>query len=107
MATDPSVGIAVLDADACYDLLRSEEVGRLAVAVGHYPDIFPINYVLDGDTIVFCTAEGTKLAAAIIGQFVAFEIDGYDAPSGDAWSVVVKARADEIAMQELPDATAF
>ena len=54
---------------------------------------------------MFRTAEGTKLAAAVLGQAVAFEVDGYDPGSGEAWSVVIKGRAVEIErMQELFDA---
>jgi nitroimidazol reductase NimA-like FMN-containing flavoprotein (pyridoxamine 5'-phosphate oxidase superfamily) len=45
---------------------------------------------------VFRTAEGTKLSAAVLGQAVAFEVDGYDADAGEAWSVVVKGRAKEL-----------
>ena len=69
---------------------------RLAVSIADLPDIFPINYVLDRGTVVFRTAEGTKLAAALFGRGVAFEIDGYDPEAGDAWSVVVKGYAFEI-----------
>lgn len=85
-----------LDTDECWALLRDDEVGRLAVAIANRPDIFPVNYVVDHATVVFRTAEGTKLAAAVLGVAVAFEVDGYDAGSGDAWSVVVKGHADEI-----------
>ena len=54
---------------------------------------------------MFRTAEGTKLAAAVLGTFVAFEVDGYDAEAGDAWSVVIKGRASEIErMQDVFDA---
>jgi GNAT superfamily N-acetyltransferase len=88
-------------------LLGSQEVGRLAVSVAYHPDIFPINYVVDDATIVFRTAEGTKLAAAFIGHAVAFEADGYDADTGDAWSVVVKGHAEEIAMHDMLEDTAF
>jgi len=107
IAGDPSM--IELDADDCWALLRQEEVGRLAVAIANHPDIFPINYVVDHGTLVFRTAEGTKLAAAVLGIAVAFEIDGYDSASGDAWSVVVKGHAEEIeqmhdlfAAQDLP-----
>ena len=72
-------GIAILDSDECWALLGSTEVGRLAVSIANHPDVFPINYVVDHKTIVFRTAEGTKLAAAVLGTAVAFEIDGYDA----------------------------
>jgi uncharacterized protein len=71
-------------------------VGRLAVSISDHPDIFPINYVVDQGMIVFRTAEGTKLAAALLGRAVAFEADGYDAGAGDAWSVVVKGHANEV-----------
>jgi nitroimidazol reductase NimA-like FMN-containing flavoprotein (pyridoxamine 5'-phosphate oxidase superfamily) len=90
------LGIAILETNACWELLRGAEVGRLAVAIGDHPDIFPINFVVDHGTIVFRTAEGTKLAAAVLGRAVAFEIDGYDSEAGDAWSVVVKGQATEI-----------
>jgi nitroimidazol reductase NimA-like FMN-containing flavoprotein (pyridoxamine 5'-phosphate oxidase superfamily) len=98
-------GINILDVDECWALLRSNEVGRLAVSIANRPDIFPINYVVDGQTIVFRTAEGTKLAGAVLGIAVAFEIDGYDTASGETWSVVVKGGAVEIEnMYELFDA---
>ena len=89
-------GIAVLDVHQCLDLLRNAEVGRLAVVVGDHPDIFPVNYVVDHGTVMFRTAEGSKLAAVIFGGIVAFEVDGYDAELGEAWSVVVKGHASEV-----------
>jgi uncharacterized protein len=94
MPTAP--GTEELDQSACWQLLRDHEVGRLAVAIASHPDIFPINYVVDHGTIVFRTNEGTKLAGAVLGLAVAFEIDGYDPQAGEAWSVVVKGRAVEV-----------
>lgn len=89
-------GMEELSVAECWSLLRREEVGRLAVSIADHPDIFPINYMVDGESIVFRTAAGTKLAASILGKGVAFEIDGYNAVAGDAWSVVVKGYAREI-----------
>lgn len=79
----------------CWTLLREAVVGRLAVSVEGAPDIFPVNHVVDHGTVVFRTAEGTKLAASV-GHPVAFEVDGYDPVSGRAWSVVVKGLAEEL-----------
>jgi nitroimidazol reductase NimA-like FMN-containing flavoprotein (pyridoxamine 5'-phosphate oxidase superfamily) len=105
MATTLEQGITVLDQHECWELLRSAEVGRLAVSILERPDIFPINHVVDRGRIVFRTAAGTKLAAAVLGRAVAFEVDGYDPAKGEAWSVVVKGRARELeAMQEVVDA---
>jgi uncharacterized protein len=100
-------GIDVLDTQTCWQLLAGEEVGRLAVSVHRHPDIFPVNYAVDDQTIVFRTAEGTKLFALFANSSVAFEVDSYDAVSGTAWSVVIKGRAAEIPMQDLSDNLAF
>ena len=93
----------------CWALLAHHSVARLAVDVGGRPDIFPINYVVDGDTLVFRSGAGTKLAAAVLGRHVALEIDGLDARDDSVWSVVVKGTAQEIehmaerfAMDDLP-----
>ena len=95
MTTDTN-GITTLDTPTCLGLLRTSDVGRLAVSITDHPDIFPINYFVDRGTVVFRTAEGTKLAAALLGRGVAFEVDGYDADAGEAWSVVIKGYAVEI-----------
>lgn len=84
-----------LPPSACWALLHAQQVGRLAVVVAERPEIFPVNYVVDHGTVVFRTAAGTKLAGSA-DRDVAFEADGYEPESGDAWSVVVKGRAQEI-----------
>lgn len=80
----------------CWALLRSQEVARLAVVVGDHPDIFPINYTVDQGTVVFRSAPGTKVFAALSDTPVALEIDGYDEPTNQAWSVVIKGKANHI-----------
>ena len=105
MRGDPRTGVLHLDGDECWAALRASDVGRLAVSVADRPDIFPVNFVVDEGTVVFRTAEGTKLAASVLGHAVAFEVDGYDAEAGEAWSVVLKGRAAEIeTMHDLFDA---
>ena len=84
-----------LTAQECWDLLRSTSIGRLAVCISGRPGIFPVNFVVDEQTIVFRTAEGTKLSA-LSNVRVAFEIDDYDPDSGQAGSVIVEGRAAEI-----------
>ena len=45
------------------------------------------------------------MAAAVLGTAVAYEIDGFDAQAGIAWSVVIKSRAFEIErLEDLIDA---
>ncbi len=95
----------ILDETECWDLLRAAMVGRLAVDIAGQPDIFPINHLVDGETLVFRSAAGTKLAGAVLNGHVAFEIDGYEPEQRTAWSVVVKGTAATIErMQEVFDA---
>jgi nitroimidazol reductase NimA-like FMN-containing flavoprotein (pyridoxamine 5'-phosphate oxidase superfamily) len=99
MSTQETSDVEVLSDRECWRLLRESVVGRLAVTTDGDPDIFPVNPIVDHGTIVFRTAAGTKLAATK-GKNVAFEVDGYDSDTSQAWSVVVKGRAVEILERE-------
>ena len=85
-----------LGPNECWYLLGSTEIGRLAVAIRNRPDIFPVNYAVQDETIIINTAPGTKLAAAVLGRAVAFEADVIDPSTKTAWSVVVRGHAEEI-----------
>lgn len=93
--TGGTEGQETLTTVECWARLRETPVGRLAVIVHSHPDIFPVNHLVDDGSLLFRTAEGTKLAGAV-GHLVAFEIDGYDLDAGTAWSVVVKGQADRV-----------
>jgi uncharacterized protein len=98
-STPAGVGDAAaqLDEHECWALLRTADVGRLAVIVDGRPEIFPVNFVVDHGTILFRTATGSKLAAVTPSSGpVAFEVDAYDAVQGEAWSVIAKGRASEV-----------
>lgn len=62
--------------------------------VDDHPEIFPVNYKIDRDSVVFRTGEGTKLNAAGGRATVAFEVDGTDPVTRKAWSVHIKGHAD-------------
>lgn len=109
METGPLSGVETLSEDECWQRLSTAAVGRLAVVVAGEPDIFPVNFVVDERSIVFRTAEGTKLAALTVAPTVAFESDGLDTTAARVWSVVVKGTAvrlerftDIYAAEELP-----
>lgn len=87
--------IEALDEQECQELLKSRDLGRIAFADDAGPEIFPINYAADGSTVVFRTAEGTRLQDALKHR-VAFEVDDWDSSTGVGWSVVVKGVAEEI-----------
>lgn len=75
----------------CWDRLAEQQLGRLVTHVGDVLDIFPVNYTVDGESLVFRTAEGSKLTEIAINDDVLFEADEYT--ETDAWSVIVRGRA--------------
>ena len=91
---DARTGIEWLERDECLRLLAAGDLGRLAVVDGTTPLVFPVNYVLDGGTIVFRTGEGTKLDAGPRGH-ASFEIDGFDRERRTGWSVLATGRLEE------------
>lgn len=82
--------VEVLGLDECWDLLAQEELGRLAYRLVDEVHIVPLNYVVDGRTLLIRTGSGNKLLAAALHSDVALEIDWHDDAS--AWSVVVRGR---------------
>ncbi len=95
VATDHA-GMAVLRYEECLRLLGASEVGRVAFAAGGEIVILPVNYAMDGATVVFRSSGGAKLDAAREAKTVAFEIDGWDSEAGEGWSVIVNGRADAV-----------
>lgn len=90
-----------LSAVECMDRLRhAAMVGRLAFLADGRPMILPVNYLVDGDAIVFVTEPGTKLSAVAGGAPVAFEIDASRPLYRSGWSVVVTGSAQEITGDE-------
>lgn len=85
-----------LSEDDCQALLAEGHLGRLAIVQGDRPIILPVNYVLDGEVVVFRTDEGSKLDAAVRGAAVAFEVDGISSEHRTGWSVLVQGRADHV-----------
>jgi nitroimidazol reductase NimA-like FMN-containing flavoprotein (pyridoxamine 5'-phosphate oxidase superfamily) len=83
----------VLTDEQCWELLKRNQIGRLAVVVAGRPDIYPVNYLVHEGQVIFKTAEGSKLASVMTHHEVAFEIDGYDETTNEAWSVVVAGMA--------------
>lgn len=86
--------VVKLSDEQSWAVLSGNKVGRLVTCVDRQPEIFPINFITDGRSIVFRTAEGTKLFTVTINTHVAFEVDGWDGTGG--WSVIVRGAAEEV-----------
>lgn len=87
--------VTSLSSEESWALLAGRPVGRLATCVAGKPDMFPVNFVVDGNDIVFRTERGNKLLELTINDKVAFEVDDWREGIG-GWSVVCRGRAEEI-----------
>ena len=88
-----AAGLEILCRTECLQLLSEVTIGRLAVTDRGLPAVHPVNFVLDGEHIVFRTSAANKLAAATRDAVVAFEADDFDARRRSGWSVMVTGRA--------------
>lgn len=79
----------------CLGLLATTSVGRLGLIVDGKPEVLPVNFGLDGDSVLFRTAEGTVLTQAR-HRVVAFEADQVDETTHTGWSVLVQGLTHDI-----------
>jgi uncharacterized protein len=91
--------IEMMDRARCLELLRADEIGRLAVMADGGPLILPVNYRVDGESIVFRTDPGLKLDQGVRSHSC-FEIDCFDRANRSGWSVVVAGRLEEVTPYE-------
>jgi nitroimidazol reductase NimA-like FMN-containing flavoprotein (pyridoxamine 5'-phosphate oxidase superfamily) len=71
-----------------------QPVGRLVITLAGEPVVFPLNFAVDGDAIVFRTQSGTKLTG-ITRSLATFEVDDIDS-TGLGWSVAFEGLAQEV-----------
>ena len=81
--------VDVIPEDECRELLAGTRVGRVAVTHDALPVIAPVNYVVDGNSVVFRTRSDGMLAGACADAVIAFEIDELSADGSFGWSVNV------------------
>ncbi|MFC4911969.1 pyridoxamine 5'-phosphate oxidase family protein [Actinomadura gamaensis] len=102
--TEPqgSSTLSELDRDECLRLIAPGGVGRVAYDDGEGPTVTPVNYVLDGETIVFRTSLAGRLNQNLAGLLsgaevrIAFEVDDFDTDRQEGWSVLVRGGARQL-----------
>ena len=82
--------------DECLRLLADALIGRVEFTEAALPAAHPVTYLLDGDEVVFRTADGAKLAAATLRHVVAFQVDDVDPSARTGWSVLGVGEAYEV-----------
>lgn len=98
MGFDDENVITHLSVERCWELLRGDAFGRLAFRMGPEVHLVPLNYAVDGETLLFRTAGGDKLLGVTMHPEVVFEIDSVDEES--AQSVIVRGLARRLEENE-------
>jgi uncharacterized protein len=78
----------------CVALLSGAQIGRAVFTERALPAVVPVNFIVQDDAIVMCTAADTRLAAAATRGVLAFQVDDIDPITRSGWSVVVVGVAE-------------
>ena len=87
---DGSLGtLEVIDKDESFNLMSYQEIGRIAFHDDAKIVVFPVNYQLIGNAIVFLVGGGGQRDAAMRHKDATFEVDESDSNFQTGWSVMV------------------
>jgi uncharacterized protein len=90
-----ATGMSRLTRSECWQLLSGPAVGRLGIVVDGAPEVYPVNYVVDGESVVYRVDGHNRLDEA--SPSVCFQIDAFDTDRHRGWSVLVKGSAQRLA----------
>ena len=80
----------IIPENECWDLLKRESVGRVALSVAALPAIVPVGYSVDGaELTITLDAHETIPEKALDDAIVAFEVDTIDSANHTGWIVHV------------------
>jgi nitroimidazol reductase NimA-like FMN-containing flavoprotein (pyridoxamine 5'-phosphate oxidase superfamily) len=84
-----------LTAPECWELLGTHGIGRVALAVGPSPLVLPVNYLVDGNSVVYRT-DPAAVTAAEPGSAVSFQADHADESEKSGWSVLITGSVEHL-----------
>ena len=88
--------VVELTVEECVRLLGTTSVGRIGFVTPGGPLIFPVNYVVVEESIVFRTLPYGVIANHVHETDVAFEVDRLDEAMREGWSVLATGRSHRI-----------
>lgn len=84
-----------LDEDECRELLASKAVGRIAWPTDTGVNVFPVNFQLVGERVVFHTRPGNALSRLTEPTAVTFQTDDIDEAAAIGWSIMVQGTTSQ------------
>ena len=94
-ARDRAIELVELDRTECLALLASTDLGRVIFTSSAMPAARPVTYVLDGEEVLFRTADG-RMRSATHHAVVGFEADDIEPLTRTGWSVLGVGQAYEV-----------
>ncbi|MEV0777437.1 pyridoxamine 5'-phosphate oxidase family protein [Streptomyces sp. NPDC050428] len=89
----------------CWDRLDTHGVGRLGLLGDTAPVVVPVNYLVDGRSVVYRSRPGS-VAAVDAGTPLSFEADHLDEARTRGWSVLLTGTAEHVTDPVRTDALA-
>ena len=80
----------------CLELLSSSQVGRVALCTDTGPLVWPVNYSMVEDAIVFRTSPHSLLGTMAWNSRLAFEVDRIDLDREEGWSVLATGTGEMV-----------
>ena len=77
----------------CWQLLATASVGRLALSVRALPVILPVQYHLDGRSLLVCLGHHQIPERSLNQTIIAFTADAIDPATRSGWSVQVQGQS--------------
>ena len=78
-----------LSREECLEAVAQRPVGRVAYQDPDGPVVIPVNYVLDGDDVLFRIRSWSEMARGLRGA-VSFQVDDLDEFHRSGWSVLLR-----------------
>lgn len=100
--TDERTGLEVVTLAECVRYLETKEVARVAFNVDGRIHLYPVNYVWDGEAIIFRTDPGGPFDQAA-GSEVVIEIDHLEPRERAGWSVVARGTPRRVDPEATPE----
>lgn len=89
-------GVEILSHAECLRLLFGQRIGRVAFVEDGELTVLLVRYLLHDGKVVFRSAVGAKLDAAVRQAAVAFEVDSWIEEQRTGWSVLVHGTAHHV-----------
>lgn len=98
----PQRTLEALSSAECFELIRTQHIGRFVFQDAEGPAAAPVNYGLAGEHIVFRLGAHSHLRDALAGP-VAFEVDHADPATKAGWSILIRGSGEEVQAERVPE----